>query len=184
MKRFVFFSLFLFCLFSVSVGFASETVLDYFFPEGKSQFDVYDQSGNTVIGYSIAEFKRDLSGGELSLYQDKYQGRMAAANHYRVLIDNDKILLKDLGNQYFSPVVVFILPEEGVPCRWSASPFLSSDVQERWDFIAILDGGTLKITCYVYDKVGRYLPQKSFVSYWEKGKGITRFLQGYELVNP
>ena len=69
---------------------------------------MYDQSGTSVIGYSTVEFKRDLTGGELSLYQDKYQGRLAAANHYHVSIDNDKILLKDLGNRYFSPVVVFI----------------------------------------------------------------------------
>ena len=177
----LFFSvLFLFLALTASVQ-AQERILDYFYPEGRSAFYIYEDEKSGPIAsikflpyHGTSSYVLDITDYSITARTwwstDKTAGQNSQSN-VRVNLE----LLK--------------MPAKGEVLKWTTTVNENGTIKQIWEMsarlmmMAVFENGeriavhALEVKRNVFDPQHNPIPGESVTEYWQKGKGKVKVIQ-------
>jgi hypothetical protein len=196
----VFLSAMLLCLVMTGIAQAQEVIADYFYPEGKSSYYLYEDAKSGPIGRVNVNFKRGDSGNRLdrespipligSIKYLPYNG----TSSYMLDITNYSVtantwVSKDLADnpnakeRKYINLELLKLPAKDETLTWTTTVNENGVVKQIWEMsakltmIAVVENGeriaakAIEVKRTVFDAQHNPIPWRSTTEYWQKGKG-------------
>ena len=168
----LFFSvLFLFLALTASVQ-AQERILDYFYPEGRSAFYIYEDEKSGPIEKVNVNFERSSNG-----YRLERESPIP-------LIGSIKFLPYDGTSSY-----VLDITDYSIVLNWTTTVNENGTINQIWEMsarlmmMAVFENGeriavhALEVKRNVFDAQHNPLPGQSVIEYWQKGKGKVKVVK-------
>ena len=203
MKRFKsFLFVTLLCLAISGIAQAQEVIADYFYPEGRSSYYIYENVKSGPIGRVNVNFERGNNGDRLdrespipligSIKYLPYNG----TSSYVLDITNYSVTARtwwsqeQVDNQSVKRFNLEILkmPAKGEVLNWTTTVNQNGVIKQIWEMsakltmIAVVENGdrvaahAIEVKRNVFDAQHNPLPGQSVTEYWQKGKGKVKVI--------
>ena len=202
----LFFSvLFLFLALTASVQ-AQERILDYFYPEGRSAFYIYEDEKSGPIEKVNVNFERSSNGYRLdrespipliaSIKFLPYHGTSSYVldiTDYSITARTWWSTDKTAGQNSQSNVRVNLellkMPAKGEVLKWTTTVNENGTIKQIWEMsarlmmMAVFENGeriavhALEVKRNVFDPQHNPIPGESVTEYWQKGKGKVKVVK-------
>ena len=199
----LFFSVLLLCLAISTVAQAQEKILDYFYPEGRSAYYIYNDEKSGAVEKVNITFERSSNGYRLdrespipligSIKFLPYNG----TSSYILDITDYAVTAKtwwsgdqsDPNNNVHVNLELLKLPAKGEALNWTTTVNENGTVKQIWEMsarlmmIAVFEKGeriavhALEVKRNVFDAQHNPLPGQSVTEYWQKGKGKVKVIR-------
>lgn len=199
----LFFSVLLLCLAISTVAQAQEKILDYFYPEGRSAYYIYNDEKSGAVEKVNITFERSSNGYRLdrespipligSIKFLPYNG----TSSYILDITDYAVTAKtwwsddqsDPNNNVHVNLELLKLPAKGEVLNWTTTVNENGTVKQIWEMsarlmmIAVFEKGeriavhALEVKRNVFDAQHNPLPGQSVTEYWQKGKGKVKVIR-------
>ena len=199
------FSVLLLCLVMSGIAQAQEVLADYFYPEGRSSYYIYEDAKSGPVGRVNVNFERGSSGNRLdrespipligSIKYLPYNG----TSSYVLDITNYSVtaktwLSKDLADNQNTKEHKYInleflkLPAKGETLNWTTTVNEFGTVKQIWEMsakltmIPVMENGqrvaakAIEVKRTVFDAQHNPLPGQSVTEYWQLGKGKVKVI--------
>ena len=196
----LFLSAMLLCLAMTGIAQAQEVIADYFYPEGKSSYYIYENVKSGPVGRVNVNFERGDSGNRLdrespipligSIKYLPYNG----TSSYLLDITNYSVtantwVSKDLADnpnakeRRYINLEILKLPAKDETLTWTTTVNENGVVKQIWEMsarltmIAVVENGeriaakAIEVKRTVFDAQHNPIPWHSTTEYWQKGKG-------------
>ena len=203
MKRFKsFLFVTLLCLAISGIAQAQEVISDYFYPEGRSSYYIYEDVKSEPIGRVNVNFERGNNGNRLdrespipligSIKYLPYNG----TSSYVLDITNYSVTARTWWSQeqgdnqdvkHFN-LEILKMPAKGEVLNWTTTVNVNGAIKQIWEMsakltmIAVLENGervaahAIEVKRNVFDAQHNPLPRQSVTEYWQKGKGKVKVI--------
>ena len=203
MKRFKsFLFVTLLCLAISGIAQAQEVISDYFYPEGRSSYYIYEDVKSEPIGRVNVNFERGNNGDRLdrespipligSIKYLPYNG----TSSYVLDITNYSVTARTWWSQeqgdnqdvkHFN-LEILKMPAKGEVLNWTTTVNVNGAIKQIWEMsakltmIAVLENGervaahAIEVKRNVFDAQHNPLPRQSVTEYWQKGKGKVKVI--------
>ena len=197
--------LFLFLALTASVQ-AQERILDYFYPEGRSAFYIYEDEKSGPIEKVNVNFERSSNGYRLErespipligsikfLPYDGTSSYVLDITDYSITAKTWWSTDKTGGQNSQSNVRVNLellkLPAKGEVLNWTTTVNENGTIKQIWEMsarlmmMAVFENGeriavhALEVKRNVFDAQHNPLPGQSVIEYWQKGKGKVKVVK-------
>ena len=202
----LFFSvLFLFLALTASVQ-AQERILDYFYPEGRSAFYIYEDEKSGPIEKVNVNFERSSNGYRLErespipligsikfLPYDGTSSYVLDITDYSITAktwwSKDKRDTQSSPNNVRVNLELLKLPAKGEVLNWTTTINENGTIKQIWEMsarlmmMAVFENGeriavhALEVKRNVFDAQHNPLPGQSVIEYWQKGKGKVKVVK-------
>lgn len=193
----------LFCLAMSGIARAQEVISDYFYPEGRSSYYIYEDVKSGPVEKVNINFERGNNGDRLdrespipligSIKFLPYNG----TSSYILDITNYSVTAKtwwakdQAGNQNARRfnLELLKLPAKDEILTWTTTVNENGTVKQIWEMsakhtmIAVVENGervaakALEVKRTVFDAQHNQLPWQSVTEYWQKGKGKVKVVR-------
>jgi len=193
----------LFCLTMSGIARAQEVISDYFYPEGRSSYYIYEDVKSGPVEKVNINFERGNNGDRLdrespipligSIKFLPYNG----TSSYILDITNYSVTAKtwwakdQAGNQNARRfnLELLKLPAKDEILTWTTTVNENGTVKQIWEMsakhtmIAVVENGervaakALEVKRTVFDAQHNQLPWQSVTEYWQKGKGKVKVVR-------
>lgn len=193
----------LFCLAMSGIARAQEVISDYFYPEGRSSYYIYEDVKSGPVEKVNINFERGSNGDRLdrespipligSIKFLPYNG----TSSYILDITNYSVTAKtwwakdQAGNQNARRfnLELLKLPAKDEILTWTTTVNENGTVKQIWEMsakhtmIAVVENGervaakALEVKRTVFDAQHNQLPWQSVTEYWQKGKGKVKVVR-------
>ena len=203
MKRFKsFLFVTLLCLAISGIAQAQEVISDYFYPEGRSSYYIYEDVKSEPIGRVNVNFERGNNGDRLdrespipligSIKYLPYNG----TSSYVLDITNYSVTARTWWSQeqgdnqdvkHFN-LEILKMPAKGEVLNWTTTVNVNGAIKQIWEMsakltmIAVVENGervaahAIEVKRNVFDAQHNPLPRQSVTEYWQKGKGKVKVI--------
>ena len=203
MKRFKsFLFVTLLCLAISGIAQAQEVISDYFYPEGRSSYYIYEDGKSGPIGRVNVNFERGNNGDRLdrespipligSIKYLPYNG----TSSYVLDITNYSVTARtwwsqeqgDNQNVKSFNLEILKMPAKGEVLNWTTTVNNNGAIKQIWEMsakltmIAVVENGervaahAIEVKRNVFDAQHNPLPRQSVTEYWQKGKGKVKVI--------
>ena len=196
----LFFSvLFLFLALTASVQ-AQERILDYFYPEGRSAFYIYEDEKSGPIEKVNVNFERSSNGNRLErespipliasikfLPYDGTSSYLLDITDYSITAktwwSKDKRDTQSSPNNVRVNLELLKLPAKGEVLNWTTTVNENGTIKQIWEMsarlmmMAVFAVHALEVKRNVFDAQHNPLPGQSVIEYWQKGKGKVKVIK-------
>ncbi len=204
MKNFkLFLCVTLLCLVMSCAAQAQERILDYFYPEGRSSYYIYNDEKSGAVEKVNVTFERSSSGYRLerespipligSIKFLPYEG----TSTYLLDITDHSITARtwwttdsqNSQNNTRSNLELLKLPAKGETLNWTTTVNVNGIIQQIWEMsakrmmIAVFENGeriavnTVEVKRNVFDAQHNPVPGQSVTEYWRQGKGLIKVIR-------
>ena len=181
---------------------AQEVISDYFYPEGRSSYYIYEDVKSGPIGRVNVNFERGNNGDRLdrespipligSIKYLPYNG----TSSYVLDITNYSVTARTWWSQeqgdnqdvkHFN-LEILKMPAKGEVLNWTTTVNVNGAIKQIWEMsakltmIAVLENGervaahAIEVKRNVFDAQHNPLPRQSVTEYWQKGKGKVKVI--------
>lgn len=207
MKKFKSFLLVtLLCCLVTGIAHAQEVIADYFYPEGRSSFYVYEDLKSGPIARVNVNFERTGSGNRLdrespipligSIKFLPYNGTSSFIldiTNYSVTArtwwSNEQADNQNTQKNVRVNLEFLKMPAKGEVLNWTTTVNENGAIKQIWEMsakltmIAVVENGervaahALEVKRTVFDAQHNPLPGQSVTEYWQKGKGKVKVIR-------
>ena len=181
---------------------AQEVIADYFYPEGRSSYYIYENVKSGPIGRVNVNFERGNNGDRLdrespipligSIKYLPYNG----TSSYVLDITNYSVTARtwwsqeqgDNQNVKSFNLEILKMPAKGEVLNWTTTVNNNGAIKQIWEMsakltmIAVVENGervaahAIEVKRNVFDAQHNPLPGQSVTEYWQKGKGKVKVI--------
>ena len=180
----LFFSvLFLFLALTAPVQ-AQERLLDYFYPEGRSAFYIYEDEKSGPIEKVNVNFERSSNG-----YRLDRESPIPLIASIRTWWSTDKTAGQNSQSNVRVNLELLKMPAKGEVLKWTTTVNENGTIKQIWEMsarlmmMAVFENGeriavhALEVKRNVFDPQHNPIPGESVTEYWQKGKGKVKVIQ-------
>ena len=181
---------------------AQEVIADYFYPEGRSSYYIYENVKSGPIGRVNVNFERGNNGDRLdrespipligSIKYLPYNG----TSSYVLDITNYSVTARTWWSQELGDnqnvkrfnLEILKMPAKGEVLNWTTTVNDNGAIKQIWEMsakltmIAVVENGerlaahAIEVKRNVFDAQHNPLPGQSVTEYWQKGKGKVKVI--------
>lgn len=181
---------------------AQEVIADYFYPEGRSSYYIYENVKSGPIGRVNVNFERGNNGDRLdrespipligSIKYLPYNG----TSSYVLDITNYSVTARTWWSQELGDnqnvkrfnLEILKMPAKGEVLNWTTTVNDNGAIKQIWEMsakltmIAVVENGervaahAIEVKRNVFDAQHNLLPGQSVTEYWQKGKGKVKVI--------
>ena len=207
MKNFkLFLCVTLLCLAMSCAAQAQERILEYFYPEGRSSYYIYNDEKSGAVEKVNVTFERSSSGYRLerespipliaSIKFLPYEGTstylLDITDHAitaRTWWTTDRTDSQNSPKYTHSNLELLKLPAKGETLNWTTTVNVNGVIQQIWEMsakrmmIAVFENGeriavnTVEVKRKVFDAQHNPVPGQSVTEYWRQGKGLIKVIR-------
>ena len=185
---------------------AQEVISDYFYPEGRSAYYIYEDEKSGAVEKVNINFERSGNGGRLerespvpligSIKYLPYNGTsyyMLDITDYSVTAktwwSKDQTSNQNAQSNVRSNLELLKLPAKGEVLNWTTTVNENGAIKQIWEMsakltmIAVYENHervavhALEVKRKVFDAQHNPLPGQSLTEYWQKGKGMVKVIR-------
>ena len=192
----------LMCFVFSAIAQAQEVIADYFYPEGRSSYYIYENVKSGPIGRVNVNFERGNNGDRLdrespipligSIKYLPYNG----TSSYVLDITNYSVTARTWWSQELGDnqnvkrfnLEILKMPAKGEVLNWTTTVNDNGAIKQIWEMsakltmIAVVENGervaahAIEVKRNVFDAQHNPLPGQSVTEYWQKGKGKVKVI--------